>query len=152
VQGRFAQLIVSSLHGASSADITSRVCEVHVVRTRSVVGEWRCCYNPEDGGSIPTTRWCLSVKQRGVTLSLVCSDRQRVNPVSLFSYCHCHIKWPNDVVFRRFGARLSPRIFGLDPTLVSVGFIVGKVTLGQVFLPVLQLPPVSIIPPMFLTH
>jgi len=86
VQGGVAQLIVSNLHGASSADITSRVCQVHVVRTRSVVVEWRCCCNPEDGGSVSTKRWCLSVKQRGVTLSLVvCSDRERVNPFSLFS-------------------------------------------------------------------
>jgi hypothetical protein len=92
VQGGGVQLIVSSLHGASSADITSRVCEVRVMRTHSVVGEGRCCYNPEDRGSVPTKRWCLSVKQRGVTLSLVvCSVRQRVNPVSLFFYCDCHI-------------------------------------------------------------
>jgi hypothetical protein len=86
VQGGVAQLSVSSLHGASSAGITFHVCEVHVMRTRSVVGEWRCCYNPEYGGSVPTKRWCPSVKHRGVTLSLVaCSDRQRVNPVSLFT-------------------------------------------------------------------
>ena len=88
MQGGVAQLIVSSLHGVSSADITSHVCEVPVVRTRSVVGEWQCCYNPEDGGIVPTKRWCLSVKQRGVTFSLVvCSDRQRVNPVSYIVSC-----------------------------------------------------------------
>lgn len=87
MQRGVAQLIVSSLRGASSAAITFHACEVHVVRARSVVGEWRCCYNPEDGGSVPTKRWCLSVKHHGVTLSLVvCSDRQRVNPVSLFFF------------------------------------------------------------------
>jgi len=106
VQDGVAQLILSNLHGASSADITSHAYEVQVVRTRSVVAEWRCCFNLEDGGSVPTKRWCLSVKQRGVTLSLVvCSPRQWVNPVSLFpllSLSHLMAKWYIQAVRRPF--------------------------------------------------
>ena len=36
--------------------------------------------------------------------------------------------------------------------LVDIGFVMNKVQLGQVFLPVLQLSPVSIIPPLLHTH
>jgi len=120
------------------------------VRTCSVVGKWRCCCNPEDGSSVPTKRWCLSVK-RGVTLPVVCSDRLRVNPITLFSFTVTVIQWPNDV-FMRLGARLSPRFCELDPMLFYVGFIVGRLAMGQIFLPVLRLSHVSIIPPMLHTH
>jgi hypothetical protein len=45
-------------------------------------------------------------------------------------------------------AGLPPRRRGFDPRPVYMGFVVNKVALGQVFLRVLHLSPVSIIPPM----
>jgi hypothetical protein len=53
---------------------------------------------------------------------------------------------------RRLVAGLSPRRPGFDPRSVHMGFVVDKVALGLVFLPVLQFSPVSIIPPMLHTH
>ena len=53
---------------------------------------------------------------------------------------------------RRLVAGLSPNRPGLDPRQVDVGFVVNKLELGQVFLPVHRSSPVSIIPPMFHTH
>jgi len=49
-------------------------------------------------------------------------------------------------------AGLSPQGQAFDPRLVTVGFAVHRITIGQVFLPVLLLPPVSIIPLMLLIH
>jgi hypothetical protein len=53
---------------------------------------------------------------------------------------------------RRLVAGLSPRTPEFDPGSVYVGFVVDKVALGQVFLPVLQFSHVSMIPPMLHTH
>jgi hypothetical protein len=47
---------------------------------------------------------------------------------------------------------LSSRRPVFDPRLVHVRFVTYKVALGQLFLPVLQFSPVSIIPPMLHTH
>jgi len=47
---------------------------------------------------------------------------------------------------------LSQRRPGFDPRPVCVRFLVDKETLGQVLLPVLRFPPVSIIPSMFHIH
>jgi hypothetical protein len=44
-------------------------------------------------------------------------------------------------------AGLSPRRTGFTSGSIHVGFVVDKVTLGQVFLRVLRLSPVSIVPP-----
>jgi len=44
-------------------------------------------------------------------------------------------------------AGLSPQRDGFSHRLVRIGFVVYEVTLGQVYLPVLLLSPVSIIPP-----
>jgi hypothetical protein len=49
---------------------------------------------------------------------------------------------------RRLVAGLSPRRHGFDPGSVRVGFVVDKVALGQVFLPVLRFSPVNFIPPV----
>jgi hypothetical protein len=49
-------------------------------------------------------------------------------------------------------AGLSLRRPGLAPGSIHVGFVVGKVALGQVFLRVLRFSPVSIIPPALQTH
>jgi hypothetical protein len=49
---------------------------------------------------------------------------------------------------RQLVAGLSPRRPGLDPGSVHVGFVVDKVTLGQVFLRVLRFSPVSFILPV----
>jgi hypothetical protein len=46
----------------------------------------------------------------------------------------------------------SPRWPGSVPSSVRVGFVVHKVTLGQVLLPVLGFSSVSIIPPLFHIH
>jgi hypothetical protein len=52
---------------------------------------------------------------------------------------------------RRLVASLSPRRHGFAPGSVHVGFVVHKVTLGQVFLRILRFCPVCIIPPGLLT-
>jgi hypothetical protein len=49
-------------------------------------------------------------------------------------------------------AGLSPRKPGFDPRSVHVRFVMDKVALGQVFLPVLRFPPVSVIPSVFHIH
>jgi hypothetical protein len=49
---------------------------------------------------------------------------------------------------RRLFAGLSPRRPGFRPGSVHVGFVVDKVTLGQVFLRVLRFSPVNFIPPV----
>jgi hypothetical protein len=49
---------------------------------------------------------------------------------------------------RRFVAGFSPRRAGFDPGSVHVGFVVDKVTLGQVFPRVLPFSPVNFIPPV----
>jgi hypothetical protein len=49
---------------------------------------------------------------------------------------------------RRLVAGLPPRRPGFDPGLIHVGFVVDKVTLGQVFLRVLRFSPVNFIPPV----
>jgi hypothetical protein len=48
---------------------------------------------------------------------------------------------------RRLVAGLSLRRPGLAPGSIHVGFVVDKVAVGQVFLPVLRFSPVDIIPP-----
>jgi len=53
---------------------------------------------------------------------------------------------------RRSVAGLSPRRSGLNPRPVRVGFVLHKVTLGQIFLRVLRFPPVNVIPPMLHDH
>jgi hypothetical protein len=53
---------------------------------------------------------------------------------------------------RRPIAGLSKEMFGFDTRSDHVRFVVEKVPLGQVSLPVLQVSPVSIIPPMLHTH
>jgi hypothetical protein len=50
------------------------------------------------------------------------------------------------------GANLSPRRPKLCPRPVHVGFVVGKVALEYFLLRVLQIFPVSMIPPMLTTH
>ena len=50
---------------------------------------------------------------------------------------------------RRLVAGLPPRRPGFDPGSVHVGFVVNKVTLGQVFSRVLRFSPVNLIPPVF---
>ena len=49
---------------------------------------------------------------------------------------------------RRLVAGLSPRRSGFDPDSVHVGFVVDKVTLGQVFPRVLRFSSVNFIPPV----
>jgi hypothetical protein len=49
---------------------------------------------------------------------------------------------------RRLAAGLPPRRPGFDPGSVHVGFLVDKVTLGQVFLRVLRFSAVNFIPPV----
>jgi hypothetical protein len=49
---------------------------------------------------------------------------------------------------RLLAAGLPPRRPGFDPGSVHVGFVMDKVTLGQVFLRVLRFSPVSFIPPV----
>jgi len=53
---------------------------------------------------------------------------------------------------RQLVAGLSPRRRGFDPRSFGMRFEVDKVALGQVFLHILQFPPVSIIPPVILTR
>ena len=48
---------------------------------------------------------------------------------------------------RRIVAGVSPRRAGFDPKPVNVGFVVDKVAVEQVLLPVFQCFPVRIIPP-----
>jgi hypothetical protein len=48
-------------------------------------------------------------------------------------------------------AGLSPQRAGFNHRLVRMGFVAYEVALGQVYLPVLLLPPVSIIPPLLHT-
>jgi hypothetical protein len=47
---------------------------------------------------------------------------------------------------------LLPLGLGLNPTPSLVGFVVEEVVLVQVFMVVLQILPVSVIPPMLHTH
>jgi hypothetical protein len=47
---------------------------------------------------------------------------------------------------------LRAKRIGFDPRPVNVGFVVDKVALGQVSIPVILLSPVTIIPPIFRTH
>jgi hypothetical protein len=47
---------------------------------------------------------------------------------------------------------LSPRRTGFAPGSIHVGFVVDKVALGQVFLPVLRFSPANIIPPLLHIH
>lgn len=49
-------------------------------------------------------------------------------------------------------SRLSPRRPGFDVRPVRVQFVVGNVTLEQVFLRILLFSPVRAIPPTLLTH
>jgi hypothetical protein len=49
---------------------------------------------------------------------------------------------------RRLAAGLPPRRPGFDPGAVHVGFVVDKVTLGQVFPRVLRFYPINFIPPV----
>jgi hypothetical protein len=49
---------------------------------------------------------------------------------------------------RRLVVGLSPRRPGFDPGSVYVGFVVDKVSLGQVFPRVLRFSPVSFTPPV----
>lgn len=50
--------------------------------------------------------------------------------------------------FEKASVAFSQRKNGFAATEVHVGFLVNKVALGQVFLPVLRLSPVSTIPPL----
>jgi hypothetical protein len=54
--------------------------------------------------------------------------------------------------FRRLVASLSPRIRGLAPWSVHVGFVVDKVQLRPDFLRAFRFSPVNIIPPWLRTH
>jgi hypothetical protein len=49
---------------------------------------------------------------------------------------------------RRLVAGLLPRRLGFDSESVHVGFVVDKVTLGQVFPRILQFSPVHFVPPV----
>ena len=51
---------------------------------------------------------------------------------------------------RRFVAGLSTPRPGYDSSSVCVGFMVDRVPLGQVYVRVLEVPRVTVIPPMFL--
>ena len=53
---------------------------------------------------------------------------------------------------RRSVASLSPRRLVFDPRSVHVRFVVEKVSVGQVPVPVLLFPPVSTVPPLLHTH
>jgi hypothetical protein len=53
---------------------------------------------------------------------------------------------------RRLLAGLSPQRLGFDHGLVVVRSVVDKLALGQVFLPVIRIFPVSIIPPTLHTY
>jgi len=59
-----------------------------------------------------------------------------------YFYSHVFLPW-----LRHSVADFSMLCPGFDPRLVHVRFVVHKVTLGQVSLPVLHFSPVSIIPP-----
>jgi hypothetical protein len=52
------------------------------------------------------------------------------------------------IVYRRLAAGLPPWRPGFNHRSVHVGFVVDKVTLGQVFLQVLRFSPVNFIPPV----
>ena len=54
--------------------------------------------------------------------------------------------------FRQFDSRLSNRRPGFDHRSLFVRFVTDQVTLGRVFLQVLQPLPASVFPPMLLTH
>jgi hypothetical protein len=56
--------------------------------------------------------------------------------------CNRAVAWLRSLV-----AGFSPRRPGFAPGSIHVGFVVDKVTLGQVFLRVLRFSPVNIIPP-----
>jgi hypothetical protein len=60
--------------------------------------------------------------------------------------------WKAVLLLRQLVHDVSRQRFGFDPRSVYVGFMVDNMAIGQVFLPVLQFSPVSIIPPMFHTH
>jgi hypothetical protein len=61
-----------------------------------------------------------------------------------YQYCSCQaVPW-----LRRLVAGLSPRRPRFDPRSVHVGFVVGKMALGQVFPRVLRISPVNFIPPV----
>jgi hypothetical protein len=59
-----------------------------------------------------------------------------------------HIGTVNVPWLRGLAAGLPLRRPGFDPGSVQVGFVVGKVALGQVFLQVLLFSPVNFIPPV----
>ena len=58
----------------------------------------------------------------------------------------------NQMVLVMFSAGLSPRRSGFGAKPIRVTFVVYKVPLAHVFLPVLRFSPVTIIPPMLQTH
>jgi hypothetical protein len=56
------------------------------------------------------------------------------------------------LVFVSLTVGLREKRIGFDPRPVTVGFVVDKVALVQVSIPVLLFSSVTIIPPIFLTH
>jgi hypothetical protein len=61
----------------------------------------------------------------------------------LYTYSSLAVQW-----FKRLVAGLSQRRPGFAPGSIHMGFVVDKVSLGQVFLRVLRFTPSNIIPPL----
>jgi hypothetical protein len=81
-----------------------------------------------------------------VCFELFCILRQTRKTVRS---CMCFIYCSSEVFTEcQTNIRVGKSIKWFDPGSVHVGFVVDKVTLGQVFPPVLRFPSVSLIPPM----
>ena len=90
--------------------------------------------------SLYNINWLVSITQ---TQCVYCAVRTGYLNII---YVNCH-PWPRLLV-RGF----SPQKLGFDPISIHVIFMLNTVTLGQGFLPVLLLSPVSILPPVLNIH